>query len=92
MTVDRNDSVDASQSHPGKPAWLPAALLSLAGALIGTGSLTLFCVAMGVNLREEGWARGQPVHQPALVISIVGFVMATLMFWLGIVRVTRHVS
>ena len=52
MSTPENPS--ENNSHP----WLRGAAVSGIGVVIGIVSLVLFCHALGLNLRDQGWGSG----------------------------------
>lgn len=93
---DASDRNHASRNHTSREVSGPHAVVPLrgivigaTGALIGAISLGLFCYALGVNLRDEGWAEDRSVDRTMLVVSLVGFALATLSFWVGLI-ITTH--
>ena len=91
MTDDESES--PRDSRVAEPAagrwWLRGVLLASGGIVMGALSLALFCFALGVSFSEEGWSENRAVDGPALVGSLVGFAIATLLFWIGFVQTTR---
>ena len=59
------------------------------GVAIGVVSLGLFCYALGVNLRDEGWSDDRAVDRRLVALAMGGFGVATLMFWAGFISVSH---
>jgi hypothetical protein len=79
----------AETVHP----WKRGAALSALGVIVGIGSLGWFCHALGLNFSDEGWSdSGAPWQDnfTSLAGSCIGFVVATLLFWLGFFQTTRR--
>lgn len=90
MTDSGNDSSSPDEdAKPRLPGWVRGGVISVAGVLIGAAALALFCIALGVNLRDEGWSEGQSVDRLMLIVSLVGFGIATLLFWIGFILATH---
>ncbi len=84
-----------SKHEPSQPSWVGPALLTVAGMIIGLISLALFCHAYGLNFQDEGWSQtsdGQTtnVKQGPLVAALIGVLIATVIFWVGFMRLTRQ--
>lgn len=68
--------------------------MSSVGVLIGVASLVLFCHALGLNLRDQGWGAGSDswnTNRDELVTSFIGFGIGTVVFWLGFHRTTKAI-
>jgi hypothetical protein len=92
MTAEDSQSPETADSLSAPPAslwWLRGVLLVVAGMLLGALALGVFCFALGVNLADEGGSNDQQANRPALIVSLVGFAIATLLFWIGFVQTTR---
>ena len=85
-------------STPEPPAeensrpWLQGAALSSFGVIIGIASLILFCHALGLNLRDQGWESGSDswnTNRGEVITSFIGFGLGTIIFWLGFHQTTR---
>ncbi|NND98625.1 MAG: hypothetical protein HKN47_14990 [Pirellulaceae bacterium] len=88
-----NPSKSSEQESATEYWWLRGALMVAIASLLGLASLALFCHAYGLNFQDEGWAssdgNGPQVKQGALIASIVGTLIATVLFWWGFIRATR---
>ncbi|MDA7915191.1 hypothetical protein N9B98_02870 [bacterium] len=72
--------------------WLRGAIYSGIGVVIGIASLVLFCHALGLNLRDQGWGsdtNSWDSNRGELVTSFVGFGISTIIFWLGFHQTTK---
>ncbi|QDT08527.1 hypothetical protein K239x_04660 [Planctomycetes bacterium K23_9] len=69
-------------------------MLVLAAAILGMLSLAAFCYAWGLNFQDEGWTQpdgsSPMVNRPWLIASAAGASLATLLFWIGLVQLTRQ--
>ncbi|MDB4749785.1 hypothetical protein OAF83_02650 [Rubripirellula sp.] len=77
-----------SPPHP----WLRGAVYSGIGVVIGIASLILFCHALGLNLRDQGWGsdtKSWDSNRGELVTSFIGFGISTVIFWLGFHQTTK---
>lgn len=72
-----------------EPRLWRAIAVSGVGVVIGVISLGLFCYALGVNLRDEGWSDDRAVDRRLLTFSLAGFGVATLMFWAGFISISH---
>lgn len=70
----------------GSHGWIRGAAISAAGVLLGMLSLGLFCHSLGVNFSEEGWSETRQINRGAMIASLVGFALATLLFWIGFIQ------
>ena len=85
--MDPDDKATGVSSRR-RPPWLRGAVTSAAGVLVGSLALALFCYALGLNFSDEGWPQDQPINRFMLVLSLAGFALAILIFWLGFFQTT----
>ncbi|MCP4940355.1 MAG: hypothetical protein GY924_00010 [Planctomycetaceae bacterium] len=86
MSTPENPS--ENNSHP----WLRGAAVSGIGVVIGIVSLVLFCHALGLNLRDQGWGSGSDswnTNRGEVIVSFIGFGIGTVIFWLGFHQTTK---
>ena len=68
------------------------AILTIIGVVIGIVSLVLFCHALGLNLRDQGWGSGSDswnTNRGEVIVSFIGFGIGTVIFWLGFHQTTK---
>ncbi|HBV66024.1 MAG TPA: hypothetical protein DEF45_23735 [Rhodopirellula sp.] len=85
-------SAPENPSENNPPPWLRGAVVSSIGVIIGIVSLVLFCHALGLNLREQGWGSGNDswnTNRSEVIVSFIGFGMSTVIFWLGFHQTTK---
>ena len=78
------------EKHPHP--WMRGAAVSSIGVVIGIASLVLFCHALGLNLRDEGWGSASDswdTNRGEVIVSFIGFGIGTIIFWLGFHQTTR---
>ncbi len=81
---------NSSESNPHP--WLRGAVVSSIGVVIGIVSLILFCHALGLNLRDQGWGSGSDswnTNRAEVIVSFIGFGISTVIFWLGFHQTTK---
>ncbi|MAI71247.1 MAG: hypothetical protein CMM01_10070 [Rhodopirellula sp.] len=86
MTIPENPT----EENP-RP-WLRGAAYSCLGVMIGIASLVLFCHALGLNFRDQGWGSGNDTwntNRGEVIVSFIGFGIGTVIFWLGFHQTTR---
>jgi len=85
------DSENESAAIP----WRKGALISGLGVIIGITAFVLFCHSLGLSLRDQGWGESGEswsANRGELVLSFIGFAVATILFWLGFFHVTHSRS
>ena len=85
---------DASQ-EPATIPWRKAILVSGSGIIVGIIAFILFCHALGLSFRDQGWGENETsweTNRVELAFSFLGFAVATVLFWLGFFKAThtRH--
>ncbi|MGB7345227.1 MAG: hypothetical protein WBD20_13515 [Pirellulaceae bacterium] len=87
------DKAEQDQPQPNRP-WIAAAAMVAIASLLGLLSLAAFCYAYGLNFQDEGWSRASgetpPIKTNWLVGAVAGTICATFLFWIGLIRLTRH--
>lgn len=86
--------MNSPENPPNKnpQPWLRGAAFSSIGVGIGIASLALFCHALGLNLRDEGWGSESDswnTNRGELISSFIGFGIGTVIFWLGFHQTTK---
>ena len=87
--------MNRNEEHETSYPWVRGAVMSGVGALIGTIAFAVFCYALGLNFTDEGWSENAsptPARRIALIGSLIGFVVAILIFWLGFFQTIRSKS
>jgi len=71
-----------------------SALMVVAATLLGAFALTAFCFAWGLNFKDEGWTHTDgtavPIDRAWMFTATASSVVATILFWVGLVRLTRQ--